>query len=206
MKEAYPLAWPEGRRRTLIRDRKDKKAWKLTTLQYKKALEDEFRRMGVRFHVVTSNVQPHMMGARNPEPPDPGVAVYFVRPPSEDDFSWQEVLGINNPSPKLEEIDQAFTALARTYHPDNQQTGDEEMYKRIGEARKRAKAWVTGEYGKDREYVVECDFYREVRWNIAAIRIAINAIRRIEECGASGILERTWQGFQAITENSSATA
>lgn len=57
MKEAYPLAWPEGRRRTLIRDRKDKKAWKLTTLQYKKALEDEFRRMGVRFHVVTSNVQ-----------------------------------------------------------------------------------------------------------------------------------------------------
>lgn len=205
MKEAYPLAWPEGRMRTLISNRRERNAWKKTFLQYKESLEDELERMGARSIVVTCNMRGSQEGPESKR--DPGVAVYFMRPPAEDDFSWQEVLGINHPNPTIREIDDRFYELSKTYHTDNLSTGDLDTFKTINEARRRAKAWVTGDYGKENQFIIECDKYKEVRWNVAAIRIAVNALRKIEECGASGILERAFKGFAAeLTEVASGTA
>jgi hypothetical protein len=198
MKEAYPLAWPENWIRTRIQDREKRGAWKRTLLQYKSDLEKELNRMNARSVVITTNVRPETFGARSPEPRDPGVAVYFSRPPAEDDFSWQEVLGINSPDPTLDEIDKAFIRLSKLHHPDR--GGDLEMYKAINDARARAKAWVTGDYGREHEQVIACDKYTEVRLNLAALRVAIAALRRIDECGASGIMERAFKGFSALTE------
>lgn len=195
MRESYPLLWPEGWKRTLIQLRKPRGAWKRTTLQYKSDLEKELSRMGARSVVITSNLQ---AGVSSPR--DPGVAVYFSRPTSDADFSWQEILGIENPDPTIAEIDQAFLALTKIHHPDR--GGDIEMYKRVNEARRMAKSWVTGDYGRDHEHVIACDKYTEVRLNLAALRVAIAALRRIDECGATGIMERAFKGFAAITEGS----
>lgn len=198
MKETYPLAWPEGWIRTRIQDREKRGAWKRTTLQYKTELEKELAKMNARSVVITTNIRPETFGRPGPEPRDPGVAVYFSRPPAEDDFSWQEILGINSPDPKLAEIDQAYIRLSQIHHPDK--GGDLEMFKAINDARARAKAWVTGDYGREHEQVIACDKYAEVRLNLAALRVAIAALRRIDECGASGIMERAFKGFSALTE------
>jgi hypothetical protein len=202
MREAYPLAWPDGWRRTRLNDLKPRGAWKQTRLEYKKALEDELRRMGAKSVVITCNITPETFASSKAEPRDVGVAVYFSKPPADDDFSWQEILEIDKPDPTVAEIDQAFVKLSKVYHTDNLSTGDLEMFKKINEARKRAKAWVTGDYGREHEHVIACDKYNKVVLNIAAIRVAIAALRRIEECGASGILERAFKGFSALPERS----
>jgi hypothetical protein len=199
MKEQYPLIWPERWTRTRINDRVSRGAWKLTTLQYKKRLELEMSRMKVRSIVLTSNVQPEFKG----EPRDPSIAVYFTRPPAEDDFSWQETLGINNPDPKIDEIELRFRSLMKQYHSDIPGTGDLEMSRRLNEARKRATQFVTGEYGKENQLSIACDKYKEVRLNIAAIATAISYLRRLEDVGVSGILDRAFAGFRAeLTEGS----
>lgn len=185
-----PLKWPEGWKRTRINARVKRGAWKKTQLQYLNELIEELGRMGAVRIVTTANE------SRAAER-DPGVAVYFSRPPSEDDGEWQETLGIDNPAPSLIEIDTRFKDLARVYHPDNQTTGNYEMYKKIDEARKTAKAWVTGDFGKEHEHVIACDKYSEVRLNIKAIQISLAAIRKIEESGASGIIDRAFAGFTA---------
>lgn len=193
MKEQYPLIWPENWPRTRINDRVSRNAWKGTTLQYKKRLEQEMARMKVRSIVLTSNVQPEFRG----EPRDPSVAIYFTRPPAEDDFSWQETLGINNPDPKLDEIELRFKTLMKQYHTDNPDRGNLEMSVRLNEARKRATQFVTGEYGKENQLSIACDKYKEVRLNIAAIATAISYLRRLEDVGVSGIMDRAFSGFRA---------
>jgi hypothetical protein len=203
MRETYPLQWPEGRPRTLIANRVTRGAWKRTTLQYKSELEKELEKLGARNVVITTNVLESHFGSKFPEPRDPGVAVYFNRVPAEDDFSWQEVLGISNPDPKIEEIEGKFRELSKAYHPDNLQSGDIDLFKQLNEARKRAKAWVTGDYGREHEVIIECDRYTAIRHNMKAICIALYSLRRIEECGASGLLERAFKGFEAITEHAS---
>lgn len=207
MKESYPLVWPESWPRTRINDRVARGAWKGTTLQYKKRLEQEMTRMKVKSIVLTSNIQQDYKG----EPRDPSVAVYFTRPPAEDDFSWQETLQINNPDPKLEEIEARFRTLMKQYHTDVPGSGDPEMARRLNEARKRAKQFVTGEYGKENQLCIACDKYREVRLNIAAVATAISYLRRLEDVGVSGILDRAFAGFRAeltqgTEENRGATA
>jgi len=197
MKENYPLVWPEGWPRTRINDRVSRGAWKLTRIQYKYRLEKELTRMNVRSIVLTSNVQQDFKG----EPRDPSVAVYFTRPPAEDDFSWQETLGINNPDPKIDEIELRFKSLMRQYHTDVPGSGDPEMSRRLNEARKRATQFVTGEYGKENQLCIACDKYTEVKLNIAAIATAISYLRRLEDVGVSGILDRAFAGFRAeLTE------
>jgi len=203
MKEAFPLAWPEGWTRTLINHREKRGAWKRTALQYRTELEKELSRMKARNVVITSNVRPELFGRSGQEPRDPGVAVYFSRPPAEDDFSWQEILSINIPDPSVAQIDEAYYRLSKQHHPDR--GGDLEMFKMINEARKRAKSWVSGDYGREYEQVIACDKYAEVRLNLAALRVAIAALRRIDECGASGILDRAFKGFAALAENREAS-
>lgn len=200
--QPYPLAWPEIYRRTAIKERKKRGAWKKTSLQYIKELEDELRKFGATTIIVTSNVPQSSMGTRYPEPRDAGVAVHFTKPPNEDDFSWQEILGINHPDPKTAEIEDKFRALSQRYHPDNQATGDVEMFKQINTARQRARAWVSGDYGREHEHVIACDAYAEVRLNIAALRHAMKAVRMIEDSGCTGLMERVFKSFEAIAETS----
>jgi len=50
-----------------------------------------------------------------------------------DKKDYYEVLGISKTATE-EEIKRAFRKLAKTYHPDNKQTGDEAKFKEVGEA------------------------------------------------------------------------
>lgn len=153
--------------------------------------------MGVRNVVLTSNVQPNSGDAVR----DPSVAVYFTRPPAADDFSWQDTLGISNPDPKITEIEERFMALMKRHHQDVP-GGDVAFSQALNEARKRAKAYVTGDYGKENELCIASDKYQEVRHNIAAVAAAIRHLRALEECGVPGILDRAFVGFRAeLPEN-----
>lgn len=205
MKEAYPLAWPDGWIRTRIQDRKAQAAWKKPANEARDGLIKELERMGVESMLISTNIPTKFSGALQTvqEPRDPGVAVYFSRKLKED-YSWQDILGINDPAPTLDMIDAAYRHKARVHHPDS--GGDLETFKMITAARDRAKAWVNMRENQDHQYVIACDNFKEVRHNITAIRLTIAAIRQMERCGTSSLLERAFKGFEAITEKSSATA
>jgi hypothetical protein len=203
LKEAFPLAWPQGWPRTRPQDRKTQGSWKKTALQYQKQIERELKMLGVRTFVISTNVPMNDRGNLTPprgmEPRDMGVAVYFGRPPKED-FSWQDALDIHTPDPKLADIEDAFRKLAARYHPDNQLTGDVEMYHALNQHRANARAYVTGDYGAAHEQVIACDQFKEVRLNMCAIRLTLAALRQIARCGTSALLERAYQGFAALPE------
>ena len=188
MNEKYPLKWPEGQKRTRINNRAKRGVWKQPLKKYEAELLAELAKIKARNVVITCDVEMQRV--------DPGVAVYFSRPPAEaDGGDWQDVLGIDNPKPSVGEIDERFKELARKYHPDNQSTGNFTMYQKIDEAKKAARAWVTGDFGKQNEKVIACDRYDEVRLNIKAIQITVAALRRIEDAGAPGFLDRAFAGF-----------
>lgn len=203
MKEAYPLSWPEGWIRTRIQDRKSQAAWKKSANESRDALIKELERMGVESMLISTNIPTKFTGALQvtQEPRDPGVAVYFSRKLKED-YSWQDILGINDPAPSLDMIDRAYREKARLHHPDS--GGDLETFKMITAARDRAKAWVNMRENQEHQYVIPCDTFKEVRWNINAIRMTISYIRGLERCGTSGLIERAFKGFEAITEKASA--
>ena len=46
---------------------------------------------------------------------------------------YYETLGVNKDA-TAQEIKSAFRKLAKKYHPDNKETGDEPKFKEIGEA------------------------------------------------------------------------
>jgi hypothetical protein len=123
--------------------------------------------------------------------------VYFSLPPEEATGDWQDILGIDNPKPTEVEIDERFKELARRYHPDNQATGNYDLYRKIEEAKREAKSWATGNFGKKYERAIACDRYGEVRLNVKAIQVTIAALRRVEESGAPGFLDRAFSGFAA---------
>lgn len=201
MKETYPLSWPDGWIRTRIQDRKANSQWKKNANEARDGLIKELERMGVESMLISTNIPTKFSGAlQSVEPRDPGVAVYFSRKLKED-FSWQDILGINDPAPTLERIDQVYRDKARQHHPDS--GGDIETFKMITAARDRAREWVNQRENQEHQYVIACDTFREVRWNITAIRLTIAAIRQMERCGTSSLLERAFKGFEAIPEKSS---
>jgi hypothetical protein len=50
--------------------------------------------------------------------------------------------------------------------------------------------------------VIACDAWVEVRENVRALALAIQALRQLERCRATEILDRAFQGFNALTDGS----
>lgn len=201
--EAYPLTWPEGWPRTLLRDRRQRGAWKDTLLQSADKLRKELVKTKAMSFVISCNIPPiDNKYANVPAPGDTGVAVWFSRE-REDDYSWQETLHINSPSPSEAEIKAAFKTLAGKYHPDNLSTGDINIYRRYDEAKTRALDFISRKTGANYQQVIACDTFDEVRLNMRAVQMALSYLRGLEACGVSALLERAFEGFIAITEKSS---
>lgn len=175
-------------------------AWKRTPNQYRDALTKELERMESPSFVISSNVPVSQRGTMTPgvEPLDVGVAVYFSRKLKED-FSWQDALGIHDPAPTEQQVSEAFRRLANIYHPDK--GGDIAMFQSVTKHRDNALRWIGRKGNQNFDYVIACDQFREVRLNMAAIVMTIKAIRQIERCGTSSLLERAFKGFSAITES-----
>jgi hypothetical protein len=206
MKDVYPLSWPEGWPRTRPQDQKPMAAWKKTANQYRDALEKELKRMEAPSFIISSNVPLTQRGSMTPgiEPLDKGVAVYFSRKVKEE-FSWQDALNIHDPAPTIDQIDEAFRRLAAQYHPDKP-GGDIQMFQALCKHRDNAKNWVNRKTNQNFDYVLACDNFKEVRLNMEAICLTIKAIRQIERCGTSSLLERAFKGFAALAENASGAA
>ena len=186
--EEYPLRWPEGWPRTRIQDRKEQASWKAALLTYREKLDRELTRLGTTAYLFTRN---RWAGAADPL--DPGVAVYFSRKPI-NNYAWQEALGFIGVVPSLEDIDRAYKQRATKLHPD-MPTGDAKLFHALTEHRDRARDWALGRHRAEHEYVLACDVFDEVRLNVNAIRLTIAALRQIERCGASIMLERAFRGF-----------
>jgi len=204
-KEAYPLSWPADWPRTRPQDRRPMAAWKRTANQYRDALTKELTRMESPSFVISSNVQLSQRGSMVPgvEPLDVGVAVYFARKLDED-FRWQDALGLHDPAPTEQQVQEAFRRLAQVYHPDR--GGDVAMFQSVTKHRDNALRWINRKTNQNFDYVIACDQFREVRLNMAAIVMTIKAIRQIERCGTSSLLERAFKGFSALPAHVEAEA
>ena len=78
--EAFPLAWPEGKPRTLFA-RRDRSRFRTTLAGACHSLMSELTRLGARNVVLSTNVPLRTDGlpyASAKPPEDPGVAVYFT--------------------------------------------------------------------------------------------------------------------------------
>ena len=204
MKEAFPLAWPQGYPRTRPQDQLPNKQWKHALPKYQELLVKELERMGVGSMVLSTNIPVGLRGQliSGTAVRDPGVAVYFSLA-SKEDFSWQEILKLSNPYPTKEEIEAAYRPLARQFHPD--MGGDIESFKLVSQARAKALAWVEQREKQEHAHVIACDKWNEVRLNINALRIAIADMRSLDRTGVSGILERIFKGFEELPEHASST-
>jgi hypothetical protein len=185
----------------LLRDRRQRGAWKDTLLQSANKLRAELKKSKAMSFVISCNIPPSGEKFMDvPDPGDTGVAIWFSRE-RPDDYSWQETLKINSPSPSEDEIRDAFKRLAGKYHPDNFHTADINIYRRYDEAKNRALDFISRKTGANYQQVIPCDTFEEVRWNIRALQMALGYLRGLENCGVSAILERAFEGFAAITEN-----
>lgn len=202
-REAFPLSWPDGWPRTRPQDQRSMASWKKTANQYREALAIELERMGSPVSVISTNVQLNVRNMMTPgvEPRDVGVAIYFSRKPK-DNFAWQDALGIKTPYPTEDEIQSAVRPLLQRYHPDR--GGDIAMFQAVIKHRDNALRWLRQQDGREFDYVIACDQFKEVRLNMAAIVMSIRAIRQLERCGTTSILERAFAGFKAITESATA--
>lgn len=188
------LEWPAGTPRTRIDSRESNSQWKKTSTFYEDALIKEFDRMGVVAIKITTNntVQ------------DPGVAVWVSRQ-KEADYSWQDLLGITDPSPSKDEINRAYREKIVPYHTDKPGS-DLEMFLLITKARDRALEWIQMTEGHLHNYAIACDRWKESKWNLNAIRLTVGAMRQMERCGTSAMMEKAFAGFAAITEGTSGQA
>jgi len=198
-REACPLAWPDAWPRTRPQDRRPMPSWKGTATKYRDALATELERMKAPSSVISSNVPLNLRGmlTAGVEPLDVGVAVYFSRQIKED-FTWQDALGIHDPAPTEAMVQDAYRRLAQLYHPDR--GGDVAMFQAVTKHRDNALRWIRRTTAQSFDYVIACDQFKEVRLNMAAIVMTIKAIRQIERCGTSSLLERAFKGFSALPE------
>jgi hypothetical protein len=180
LREETTLRWPDGWNRTLIELRKNETRWKQPLDYYRKKVVHELTMMGATAILISrSNAETERL--------DPGVAVWFslVR----EDYSWQTLLGLP-PAPTLDEIDHAFRDQAKPVHPDRPDGGDAEMFKRLNEARRRAREWVLGTHADRHEYVMALDRYTTARANLAGLWRAFANFRSLQRLGMPTILER----------------
>lgn len=197
-KEAHPLSWPQGWPRTRPQDQRTMASWKRSANDYRDSLITELERMKSPAFVISSNVPLSQRGtlpAGGIEPRDVGVAVYFSRQRKED-FSWQGVLGLSDPIPTEQQVQDAFRRLAAIHHPDR--GGDIAMFQAVSRARDNALRWLNRQDGRNFDHVIASDAFNEVRLNIASIMLTLRAIRQIERCGASSLLERAFKGFAEL--------
>lgn len=204
--EAYPLSWPSDWPRTRPQDQKPMGTWKRTANEYREELAKELDRSKVVNAVISCNVALNLRGqmSKGVEPRDVGVAIYFSRPLKED-FRWQDALGIHSPAPTTEEISAAYRKKIGPYHPDSPGGGDREMFLSFTQHRDNALAWATRD-ARPPEHVIACDLFKEVRLNMAAIAFTLKALRQIDRCGTSALLERSFKGFMALTADAGADA
>lgn len=189
------LEWPAGTPRTLLGNREANSQWKKPTSYYEEALIKELDRLGVVGIKITTNATAQ----------DPGVAVWISRQ-RPTDYSWQQLLGIDSPSPAREEIGKAYREKVAPYHTDRSDKGDVEMFLLLTKARDRAYEWIEMSEGRTHNMVIACDRWKEARLNLNAIRLMIGAIRTGERVGTTSMMEKAFAGYAAITENSSAAA
>lgn len=203
-KESFPLCWPDGWTRTRHTLRRQNNVWKKTFGAYRDELISEVERMNATTMVLSTNIPLTIRGLPREgfNPPDPGVAMYFTREARED-LSWQDVLELP-PMPGIEQIESKFKTLSKKYHPDV--GGDLAIFQRLVRAREQGKNWALGKRGEEHEYVLACDLFTEVRLNMHAIGLTIIAMRQIERCGASSMLERAFRGFRAALPAKGETA
>lgn len=204
-KESFPLHWVDGWPRTRPQDRRSVAAWKRTANQYRDALEKELTRMESPSFIISSNVPVNQRGNMTPgvEPLDIGVAVYFSRKVKED-FRWQDALGIHDPAPTEQQVQDAFRRLAQVHHPDR--GGDLAMFQEVSKHRDHALAWINRKSHQRFDHAIACDLFREVRLNIASIAFTLKAIRQIERCGSSALVDRAFKGFAELPAHAGASA
>lgn len=198
-RESYPLQWPEGWTRTRPQDRRAMNAWKRTSTQYRDEIVKELARIDAPSFVISSNVPLTARDTmtRGLEPLDVGVAIYFSRKVKED-FAWQDALNIHDPAPSEEQVQNAFRRLAALHHPDK--GGDITMFQAAVKHRDNALRWINRKLDSNFDYVIANDQFREVRLNMAAISMSLKALRQLDRCGSTGLLERAFRGFSALPE------
>lgn len=186
--DEFPLRWPKGWQRTGLDRIRPMKAWKKPFSYYRDLLVRELQKSGATKVVITLN---RFDDARK----DPGVSIYFWKSVKED-FSWQLALGIDNPAPTLDEIDSAYRKKILEHHPDRlgeaATTKDAEIVKSLAIHRANARNWVLGTRS-DRPFELPCDRFSEQRWNLNALRLGIASLRRLDDYGLPGLLERAAQ-------------
>lgn len=80
MRQAYPLTWPDGRKRTPLQQRRHNGAWKGGTQKYRQHVLEQLGRMRVETVIISTNKPLRLDGhfrADVAEPADGGVAIYF---------------------------------------------------------------------------------------------------------------------------------
>lgn len=175
--------------------------WKKTANFYRDALEKEMARMHAIHFLVSTNVPENARGTLSgPEPLDPGVSVWWSVK-GEEDFAWQDVLDIHEPVPTESRILDAFRDRARIHHPDK--GGDTQMFLALTKARDNALRYINRSTDQQFSFVIACDAFKTVGNNMAAIVGTIQAIRKIERCGTSALLERAFKGFSALPQEAS---
>lgn len=198
-KEVYPLSWPTDWPRTRPQDQKPMNSWKRKANEYREELAKELERAKAPIAIISTNVPVNVRGLMSPgvEPRDVGVAIYFSRPAKED-FRWQDALGVHEPDPTEEHIQTAYKRLAAAHHPDK--GGDLEMFRALTQRRDDALRWIRRTTAEP-QHVIACDLFKEVRLNLAAIAFTLKALRQIDRCGTSAILERAFKGFMALASD-----
>jgi hypothetical protein len=196
--DAYPLSWPADQPRTRLQDQKTMAVWKRSANDYRDELAKELDRRKATLAVISTNVplNARQQITKGPEPRDVGVAIYFSLPRTPD-FRWQDDLNLHMPDPSEDQITSAYRRLVAQYHPDKPGGGDREMFLRLSQRRDEALAWINRAQAKP-DFVIACDLFKEVRWNLAAIAFTLKALRQIDRCGTSSVLERSFKGFMAL--------
>lgn len=183
--ESHPLRWPEGQERTRHQDRHGRATWKQSMSKVRDALTKEMRLSGVTEYLITYNLDASL---------DAGVAVYFSRK-TQDAFSWQEALGFIGQAPTRDEIERAYRERIKYVHTDRADGGDVEAFRALTKHRDRALDYIAGRHRAEHEYVLAIDEFDEVRLNLYAVRVVLNSLRRIDDCGSPLMMEKAFRGF-----------
>jgi hypothetical protein len=204
-KDAYPLSWPSDWPRTSIKDQKPNQQWKKSLEYYRRQVVDELKRMKAPQSVISTHVQPDFSGkladAMARAVRDAGVAVYFDRPHVED-FKWMNTLMLTG-VPTEDEIEAQWRKLALPHHPDR--GGDLSVFQAFTEARDAGRKWAR-RLQQPPSLVIACDTFNDVRLNLAAIALSLKAIRQLERCGTSQLLERTFKGLEMLAATAGPSA